>query len=83
MPEFPEPTLVALWAREMLGETAPPVRRAAWYDKHAATFSDILALVRQQLWPLSIKRTSTSEADVVVIPRALLERWTETLAFAA
>ena len=75
-------SLVALWAKERLGDAAPPVRRAAWYEKQAATFSDLLALLRQQLWLLTIKRTCPSEADVVVIPRPLLDRLTEALAFA-
>ncbi len=76
-------SLVALGAKEMLGDAAPPVRCAAWYDKQVATFSDLLALVRQQLWPVTITRTSMADADVVLIPRALLHRLTETLAFAA
>lgn len=76
-------SVVTLCAREILKGTAPPVRSAAWYDKQAATFSDLLALVRQQLWPVTINRTSTAEADVVLIPRALLHRLTEALAFAA
>jgi hypothetical protein len=58
-------------------------RGSAWYAKELPTFADTLALVRQQLWPLRIIRTSHEEADVVLIPRALLHRTTETLAYAA
>lgn len=76
-------SVVTLCARELCEGEVPPVRRAAWYEKEAATFSDLLALVRQQLWPLTITRTSTSEPDVVVIPRTLLLRLTDALAFAA
>lgn len=76
-------SLVTLCARELLAGGAAPVRRAAWYNKQEATFSDLLALVRQQLWPVLINRTSTAEADVVLIPRPLFLRMTETLAFAA
>lgn len=60
-----------------------PVRSSAWYAKEQPTFADALALVRQQLWPVAFKRTSSPEADVVLIPRTVLERWTETLAYAA
>jgi hypothetical protein len=51
--------------------------------KELPTFADTLALVRQPLWPLRIIRTSRDEADVVLIPQALLHRMTETLAYAA
>jgi hypothetical protein len=76
-------SVVTLCAQELLAGGAAPIRRAAWYDEHEATFSDLLALVRQQLWPITINRTSTPEADIVLIPRPLLQRMTGTLAFAA
>ena len=60
-----------------------PVRQAAWYAKAAPTFSDTLASVRQQLWPVTVFSTSSSPDDVVEIPRALFDRLTDTLAFAA
>lgn len=77
-------SVVTLLARELL-ETglALPLRRAAWYDKPVPTFSDTLALVRQHLWPVTFTPTSTSRADVVLIPRILLKRMTDALAFAA
>lgn len=81
-------SLVTLLAHE-LGQrgVALPVRRAAWYQKPLPTFSDALALLRQHLWPvmgpLAISRTCAPEADVVLIPRALLKRMTDALAFAA
>lgn len=63
--------------------SALPVRSSAWYAKEHPTFADALALVRQRLWPVAFKRTSSPEADVVLISRTVLERWTETLAYAA
>jgi hypothetical protein len=76
-------SVVTLAAHELLAGGQAPVRRAAWYDKQDATSSDLLALVRQQLWPVVITRTSTAEDDVVLIPKPLLHRMTATLAFAA
>lgn len=76
-------SVTALLAHEDLGTAPLPVRRAAWYDKQTATFSDTLAWVRQRLWPATINLTSPRGADVVMIPRSLLERFTDTLAFAA
>jgi hypothetical protein len=76
-------SLTALLAHADLGTAALPVRRAAWYHKQSATFSDTLAWVRQRFWPATINLTSHCGTDVLMIPRSLLERFTDTLAFAA
>jgi DDE superfamily endonuclease len=76
-------SLVAVLAHQLLQQKALPVRQAAWYQKAVPTFSDTLAYVRQQLWPVSISWMSGSKADVVIIPKALFERLTDTLAYAA
>lgn len=47
------------------------------------TFSDTLAFVRQQLWPVAISWMSPEEPDMVKIPKALLDRLTDALAYAA
>lgn len=59
------------------------VRQAAWYVKRLPTFSDALATVRQQLWREAGFHTSRSEADSVKVDRALLERLTDALCYAA
>ena len=59
------------------------VRQAAWYVKRLATFSDALATVRQQLWREVGFHTSRSATDSVKVNRALLERLTEALCYAA
>ena len=76
-------SLVTVFAHQLLQQQELPVRQAAWYPKEVATFSDTLAFVRQQLWPVSISWLSGSEPDVVIIPKALFDRLTDTLAFAA
>src|SRR6266545_4825617 len=76
-------SLVTLFAHARLGGQPLPVRQAAWYAKTAPTFSDTLAFVRQQLWPVTVFSTSLSSDEVVEIPRALFDRLTDTLAFAA
>ena len=76
-------SLVTLVARARLDGQPLPVRQAAWYAKTAPTFSDTLALVRQLLWPVTVFSTSPSSDEVVEIPRALFDRLTDTLAFAA
>jgi hypothetical protein len=76
-------SLVALVAHARLDGRPLPVRQAAWYAKSAPTFSDTLAFVRQSLWPVTVFSTSPSSDEVVEIPRALFDRLTDTLAFAA
>lgn len=77
-------SIVTLLAHHHEGEKQPlVVRQAAWYVKHLPTFSDALARVRQQLWREVSFRTSGSEADSVKVDRALLERLTDALCYAA
>jgi hypothetical protein len=76
-------SLVTLFAHQLLDGQALPVRQAAWYTKALPTFADTLAFVRQLLWPVSISYLSPSQPEMVEIPRALLDRLTDTLAFAA
>ncbi len=75
--------LVTVLAHGLLQGQELPARTAAWYSKPLPTFSDTLALVREQLWPVTISSMSPIEPDMVEIPRALFERLTDTLAFAA
>jgi hypothetical protein len=76
-------SLVTLMAHHLLQGGKLPVRQAAWYSKALPTFSDTLAFVRQQLWPVSISWMSSEESDMVKIPKALLTRLTDALAYAA
>jgi hypothetical protein len=76
-------SLITLFAHQLLQGKELAVRQAAWYQKRLPTFSDTLALVRQHLWPVSISWMSGAKGDVVIIPKALFERLTDTLAYAA
>lgn len=76
-------SLVTLFAHQLLQGQDLPVRQAAWYAKALPTFSDTLALVRQHLWPVNISWISPDKSDVVIIPKALFARLTDTLAYAA
>jgi DDE superfamily endonuclease len=78
-------SMVTLFAhRYMPNKGANAVRRAAWYDKQRPTFSDALALVRKELW--AQERTfcgSPAQTDTVKVPRAFMERLTDTVCYAA
>lgn len=76
-------SVVTLFAHQVLQGQPLPVRQAAWYTKALPTFVDTLALVRTRLWPVTFSYLSPPQPDMVTIPRALLARMTDTLAFAA
>jgi hypothetical protein len=75
-------SLVSVFAHQLRQGQDLPVRQAAWYAKSVPTFSDTLALVRQQLWPVETYWMSPTDPEVVTIPKALFDRLTDTLAFA-
>jgi hypothetical protein len=81
--DFHDQIVVTLLAAHLIGPHPMPVRTAAWYRKAQATFSDTIALVRQSLWRQCHFSTSQAGADVVKIPRALFERFTDALCYAA
>ena len=76
-------SLVTIFAHACLDGQPLSVRQAAWYAKTVPTFADTLAFVRQSFWPVTVFSTSPSADDIVEIPRALFDRLTDTLAFAA
>jgi hypothetical protein len=76
-------SLVTLWAGELLVAAACGPRQASWYAKKNLTFSDALALVRQRLWWPEGFAMSRHGQESVKVPRALLERLTDTLCYAA
>jgi hypothetical protein len=76
-------SLVTLFAHQLLQGSALPVGHAVWYTKQVPTFVDALAFVRQQLWPVTFSCMSPTQPNMVEIPRALYERFIDTLAFAA
>ena len=76
-------SVVTLMAHGLLEAEARVVRTAAWYVKARPTFSDALAIVRRELWSCSHFAMSPSDAEMVQIPRLVLERLTDTVCYAA
>ncbi len=76
-------SIITLTAHLLIEKGTTCVRRTAWYGKARPTFSDAIALVRRQLWDHIHFSTSEQETDIIKIPRALLERFTEALCYAA
>jgi hypothetical protein len=67
-------SLVALFGSALAPDGRPPHQQASWYRKPAATFSDILALVRRHLWGNFAFPTSRSHPHVVLLPRSTLQQ---------
>jgi DDE superfamily endonuclease len=76
-------SLVTLFAHQQLAHPINITRQAAWYHKPRPTFSDVLALVRRQLWAFGVSETSPASTQMVKVPRALVARLTEALCYAA
>jgi len=76
-------SLVTLLAHRQTARSTATVRRAAWYDKPYPTFSDALALVRKELWSQETFCGSPPQEDTVKVPRALVERLTDAVCYAA
>lgn len=71
------------YAHPRMGPTADRVRQAAWYHKPLPTFADALALLRRECWGQLALCLSDREADLVKVPRALVERFADALCYAA
>jgi hypothetical protein len=67
-------SLVVLFAQALYPEGHLPLPQAAWYHKTEASFSDVLAVVRRTLWGAFNYQTSALDPDLLLIPRADLDR---------
>lgn len=76
-------SIVTLTAHLLIAKGASCLRSTAWYHKTRPTFADALALVRRQLWEQLHFSMSHQETEMITIPRALLERFTDALCYAA
>jgi hypothetical protein len=72
-----------LTAHLLIDKGASRMRRRAWYVKTHPTFSDAIALVRRHLWEHLHCSTSQQKADMIKIPRALVERLMDVMSYAA
>jgi hypothetical protein len=77
-------SLVTLFAHRQMTQAADVFRQAGWYHKAHPTFADALGLVRKELWAQEETFCgSPPETDTVKVPRAFMERLTQTLCYAA
>jgi len=75
-------SLVTILADSLMTQPASHCRSAAWYHKTLPTFADALALVRLRIWRDLTLQMSASDPDVIKLPRQLVERFNDLLAYA-
>jgi hypothetical protein len=76
-------SLVTLLANALTKAPSQAVRKAAWYAKESPTFADAIAIVRRCLWSNCHFSTSSQHNEVCKIPRALFDRLTDAVCYAA
>ena len=76
-------SLVTLLASRLVRHRRRPRRAAAWYAKPTPTFSDALAAVRAHWWRWQRFRISRPKADMIKLPRHVMQRLTEAACYAA
>ncbi len=76
-------SLVTLLANGQMPRPVRVVRQATWYPKRDPTFADALASVRREIWQHQAFSTSPCTGEIVELPRAVVERLTETLCYVA
>lgn len=74
-------SLVALFGHALHPDGQVSIAQAAWYRKQTATFRDVLMVIRQHLWNQETFCTSRHNPDVVLMPRATLQRWSFALCY--
>lgn len=73
-------SIVTLLAHQLRVKGRLPVRKTAWYAKTMPTFSDALAVVRQNWWR-QVFHLSMSEADIQKSSLFLLNRLSEAVCY--
>jgi hypothetical protein len=76
-------SLVTLLAHQQASGQPLLGGQAAWYVKVRPTFSDALASVRRELWNCSLFYTCSVKTDIQELQQVLMERFAQTLCYAA
>jgi hypothetical protein len=76
-------SLVALLGHHLHPTGDIPFQQTAWYRKHQATFTDVLAAVRRHLWHDFSYSTSPQNPDVILLPRLDLSRFADVVCSSA
>ena len=75
--------MVVLIAHEMTKSGFVPVLNCAWYQKSEATFSDVLAAVRRQIWRSRYMENSGNRGDAALFDEDFRNSLLDILCYAA
>jgi hypothetical protein len=75
-------SLVVIMAK-VLHPSTLPIRQTRWYAKEEATFSDALAAVRRDLWRGANSSTSAQSAEMLLIPKAVVDSLQKVACYSA
>jgi len=76
-------SIVVLWTHHLREQEDFCLRSTAWYHKQLPTFVDALAHVRLVVWDTRLFDTSASSSEMIKVPKALLDCWSDLLCYAA
>lgn len=74
-------SLITVLTHALLTRHDLSIRTTAWYPKPLPTFADAFALVRSRLWAHLTFQLSADDTDMVKVPRVLLDRFNDLLAY--
>lgn len=74
-------SIITLMARRLALRHPVVIRRAAWYAKDKATFSDTIAHVRRSIWLARGFSTSTWHKDAAKVPRSIFQSFIDAVAY--
>jgi hypothetical protein len=70
-------------AQRLIAQGAPCLHSTAWYRNTRPTFSEALAWGRRHVWAHRHFSMSHQGTDLIEMPRALFERFIDTVCYAA
>ena len=76
-------SIIPLTAHLRIAKGTTGVRSTAWYGKTRPPCAEAIAWVRRLLWEHIHVSLSPQETEMIQLPRALLERFTGALCYAA
>jgi len=76
-------SIITLISHHMLKGEAPLAHQTAWYKKSEPTFSDLIALVRKEIWHRRYYETSAQNPEMVQFPKEMIEPLINLLSYAA
>ena len=76
-------SLVTLLGQRLYPKGDIPYQQTVWYRKQQATFADVFFAVRRHLWGNFLYPTLPQNPDVILVPRADLNRFADLVCSSA